>query len=116
MGQRAPVVLTWLVFAAGVSCRRAPTTGRHYYGHLERIPCPPVPAREIDRAALDSAERDGTGYYAADFDDQGRLVRIERRLRGKQRFVVEYAYRDGGIEERGSGEYFPSCARAPTAP
>jgi hypothetical protein len=115
MNPRGPLVLVVVVLVAA-SCRRAPTTGRHYYGHLERGPCPPVPAHEIARDEIDVVEGHGVGYYAADFDERGRLVRIERSLRGKRRFVVEYAYRDGGVEEQGSGDYFPSCSHAPSAP
>lgn len=54
-----------------------------------------MPTDEIPAEDARARESAGQAYYIATFDTAGRLVSLEKRLKGESFFRYTYAYPDG---------------------
>jgi hypothetical protein len=77
------------------------TGGPHYYSSFKTKTLPEVPTGEISESdAKANAMR--AAYYVAYFDGGGRLIRLEKYLRGVLDWKSEYTYDDRGKVREGT--------------
>jgi hypothetical protein len=89
-------VIIWL--ASGISIADSPITTTRYFSSAVLKIHPARPTHEITAEEARSREAALQAYYIATYDDLGRLVSLEKRLRGKSFFHYTYSYTNGKAE------------------
>jgi hypothetical protein len=94
---RAAVILSvaiTILAAAACATDSANNRVRYYYSAVLKTH-PVKPRGEISAAEAQKRESAGESYYVAKFDNHGRLISLEKRLRGDSFFEFTYSYVNG---------------------
>ena len=92
-----------LAFAIGLGGATTPMADerQRYFSWVTSNQYPPLPAEELSAEEAAERESNGSSYYIATYDLEGRLIQLEKRYRSKRYACAVYSYREGKVVPAG---------------